>query len=177
MWNWSWLDESTSDEESSDSVDGSDSVDDVEGSSNNDNDNHDEDDDAIPAITHSVVFKCIGTLKQHEYQETLALAKKKIREGIVVPVKLEKEPHNPVDSKAIAFVTNVSGTWERIGYVVQEVLDEVHKAMDDCSILNVRFDCVKYTLYFKHPGWYAGIIITRSGDWSQTVIRCRSTLT
>ena len=39
--------------------------------------------------------------------------------GTVIPVKLEKEPLNPVDTKAIAFVTNVNGTWERIGYVVQ----------------------------------------------------------
>ena len=43
------------------------------------------------AITHSVVFKCTGILKQHEYQETLALVKRKMREGTVIPVKLEKE--------------------------------------------------------------------------------------
>jgi len=38
-----------------------------------------------------VVFKCTGILKQHEYQETLALVKRKMREGTVIPVKLEKE--------------------------------------------------------------------------------------
>ena len=166
MWNWLWLDESMSDEESS-NEEGSDSFsDDAEESEDHDEDTdaHDEDIDAIPSITHSVVFKCISTLKQHEYQETLALVKRKMREGTVVPVKLEKEPLNPVDTKAIAFVTNVNGTWERIGYVVQEILDEMHKAMDDNLILNVQFDCVKYTLYFKHPGWYAGIKVTRNGD-------------
>ena len=59
--------------------------------------------------------------------------------GTVIPVKLEKEPLNPVDTKAIAFVTNVNGTWERIGYVVQEILDP--KAMDDNLILNVQYEC------------------------------------
>ena len=48
--------------------------------------------------------------------------------------------------------------------------------MDDDLILKEQFDCVKYKLYFKHPGWYAGIKITRNGEWSWTVIRCRRTL-
>jgi len=34
-----------------------------------------------------------------------------MNEGIVILVKLEKEPHNTVDAKAIAFVINVDGTW------------------------------------------------------------------
>jgi len=37
-----------------------------------------------------------------------------------------------MDTKAIAFVTNIDGAWwQRIGYVVQEIVDEVHKAMDN----------------------------------------------
>ena len=179
MWNWSWLDESMSDEENSNEESSNSFNDDGEESDDHDEDTsaYDEDIDAIPAITHSVVFKCIDTLKQYEYQETLALVKRKMLGGTVVPVKLEKEPLNPVDTKAIEFVTNVNGFWEQIGYVVQEILDEMHKAMDENLILNVQFDCVKYTLYFKNPGWYAGIKVARNGDWLRTVIHCRSTLT
>lgn len=32
---------------------------------------------------------------------------------------------------------------------MQEILDEVHKAMGDGLILQVQFDCVKCTLYFR----------------------------
>jgi len=80
MWNYivlTWQnmsDEESFHEESSDSVN-----DDDEESNNHEDD--DEDTNAIPAITHSMVFKCNGTLKEHEYQETLALVQKKMREG------------------------------------------------------------------------------------------------
>ena len=62
--------------------------------------------DDFPAITHSVIFKCIGVFKDHRYQET-SLVAKKLREGGEVPVKLQKEPKNPVDSRAIAFQCQV----------------------------------------------------------------------
>ena len=169
MWNWTWLDENSSNEDETSSK-ASGKIKDVNDESDDDSSN------AIPAITHSVIFKCIGSTKEHVYQETLALANKKRSEGIALPVKLLKETSNPVDAKAIAFVVNINDTWEWIGYVVQEIRDEVHKAMDDCCILNVQLDCIKRMLYFKHPGWYAGIKITRSGEWSHNVIHSRSTL-
>ena len=130
----------------------------------------------IPSITHSVIFKCIGNRKEHRYQELLALAKKKINEGKTVRVNINKEPDNPVDSKAIAFTCDVTGSWERIGYVVKEVLDEVHKAMDDGLNLKVEFDWIKYIVHLKNPGWYTGIKITKSGEWSPSVLHSRSTL-
>lgn len=173
MWNWAWLEEMSS------------SNDDSSVCSNNVNVTEElqdtSDDDtreacAIPPITHSVVFKCIGNLKEHRYQELLALAKKKINEGVSVQVNIKKEPNNPMDSRAISFVCDVTGSWERIGYVVQEALNEIHKAMDDNLILKVQFDWIKYIVHFKNPGWYTGIKITRSGEWSQTVLRSRSTL-
>ena len=175
MWNWTWLDEVPSSDDRSVCLDNSEDF--------RDSDDAIEsfDDDttevcAIPAITHSVIFKCIGNLKEHRYQELLALAKKKINEGVIVQVNIKKEPDNPIDSKAIAFACDVSGTWERIGYVVREALDEVHKAMDNGLILKVEFDWIKYIVHFKNPGWYTGIKITRSGEWSQSVLRSRSTL-
>ena len=46
--------------------------------------------DEIPAITHSLTFKCIGSTKEARYQEVLALANLKIRKGETVQVKLKK---------------------------------------------------------------------------------------
>ena len=43
--------------------------------------------------------------------------------------------------------------------------------MDDGLILKVAFEWIKYIIYFKNPGWY-----TRSGEWTQSVLRSHSTL-
>lgn len=59
------------------------------------------------------------------------VAKKKMDQGVVVPVKIVKEPHNPVDSRAIAFMCCVDKAWERIGYIVKEALNDVHSALND----------------------------------------------
>ena len=59
--------------------------------------------DEIPAITHTVVFKCIGVAKEKKYQDTLKYAKKRLdNDGVKLPVKLHPEPDNKWDSKAIA---------------------------------------------------------------------------
>ena len=79
-----------------------------------------------------------------------------------------------MDARAVAFMCHVNKEWERIGYVVQEALDDVHSAMDEKKILDVRFDWIKYVVHFKRPGWYAGIIITKSGEWSQIVLRSQA---
>ena len=119
-----------------------------------------------------MIFKCIGAQKERHYQEVLSLANRKIKEGINIPVKIEAEPYNQYDSKAIAFMCKLDdhSDWERIGYVVQEVLDEVHDAITNKKILDVSFDYIKYVVHFKSPGWYAGIKITRNGEWSQKVL-------
>ena len=84
------------------------------------------------------------------------------------------EPDNQYDSKAIAFMCKLDNSWERIGYVVQEALDEVHEAIRNKKILGVSFDYIKYIVHFKNPGWYTGIKITRNGEWSQKVLRSRA---
>ena len=62
------------------------------------------DDDSVPAITHTVIYKCIGAHKEKHYQEILAIAGRKHENGIKVPVKLQPEPQNKYDNTAIAFV-------------------------------------------------------------------------
>lgn len=122
-------------------------------------------------LTHSVVFKCMGCLKEFHYQEILALVSRKMKDGSV-PVELREEPNNPVDSRAIAFVCKLNNQWERIGYVASEALEAVYYAIRENSIIEVRFEWVKYIVYFKNQGWYAGIIIKKKYEWPQIIQRC-----
>ena len=80
----------------------------------------------------------------------------------------------PMDSQAIAFKCKVDGAWYPIGYVVKEALSEVHAAINDKAITNVAFSWVKFVIYWKKPGWYAGINITRIGEWSHKVVTSQS---
>ena len=127
-----------------------------------------------PLLTHSVVFKCIGSTKEQIYQVTLHLVKQKMNSGQTVPVRLMKEPNNPKDSRAIAFECKPGDNYVRIGYVLREALDAVHNAIDQNKILKVEFDYVKFVVQFKDRGWYAGIAVTRIGEWPAHVLRCRA---
>ena len=65
------------------------------------------------------------------------------------------EPYNPFDCNAIAFQCKIYGKWKRIGYVVSEILREVHTAIE---IVRVEFARVKYIsdLTRSGPGVFAG---------------------
>ena len=138
IWNWTWLaDEDVGFSKSEENSESESVVD------SNGDEPDDEVDDDIPAITHSVVFKCIGCHKESRYQEVLALAqRKRARDGANIPLKLQPEPSNPMDSKAIAFMCKADTDWERIGYVVQEALDDVHEAINTNKILALSFQCL-----------------------------------
>ena len=133
-----------------------------------------DDDDSVPAITHTVLFKCIGADKEKIYQDVLYMVAKKHGEGINVPVKLQPEPNNKYDNKAVAFMCRTDSGWERIGYVVKEAAEEVHAAIRNKKILKVAFEWIKYKFLFKSPAWYAAISITLNGEWSNTVMRSRA---
>ena len=127
-----------------------------------------------PDITHVIVFKCIGAARDKKQQEALEKAFCARENGEIVQVKIEPEPTNPYDSKAIC---KVEGTWCRIGYIVREVLNEVHQALRENNILYVRFAWVKFLLHWTKygPGFYAGVFIARKGEWSQRCVRAAST--
>ena len=129
-----------------------------------------------PQVTHTVTFKCIGTTKENKYQENLArISQLRIR-GIIVPCRVKAEPNNPYDSKPIAFECQVDGVWCIIGYVVREALDELHDAMAGKKITQVSLAWVKFQLFWSAIGWYAGVNITCSGQWSLTILRCQSSI-
>ena len=72
-----------------------------------------EDSDS-PLLSHSVVFKCIGSTKEEIYQTTLSIGKQKMKLGQTNPVQLMKEPNNPKDSRAIAFECKPGENYVRI---------------------------------------------------------------
>ena len=94
-----------------------------------------------------------------------------MKDGETVAVKLQKEPDNPFDSRAIAFMCMLHDKWERIGYIVKEAIDPVHDAMRNNHITEVRFDWLKYIVYFQDRGWYAGIMIRKKYEWLKSVLR------
>ena len=125
----------------------------------------DEDDDCIPK-TETVTSKCIGAVHDPNAQDTLQKVRDLLREGKDVRVKIIPEPENRYDSKAIAFQCYIESKWIRIGYIVQEALDDVHQALSTGSIISVSFSWVKYLITWPSaPGYFAGIDITVSGKW------------
>ena len=175
IWKFSWYDQV----EHNDQSDGSDTSGEHDSMATQSEDSSEESEregEKELNVTHTVTFKCIGSVRDMASQEVLSKASAKWNEGGVVPLGLTPEPTNPKDSKAIAFECLVSDKWERIGYVVKEALDSVHCALSESKILSVQFDWIKYIVYWYRsgPGWYAGIKITRKGNWSTDVVRSKS---
>ena len=139
----------------------------------------DSSDEAIEADerSHTIVFKCIGATKSRDYQAVLKKARNSIASGLSVPVRLSPEPHNPYNSRAIAFTCYMDGQWHRIGYVVDEIVNEVHSAISSNAILSVEFSWIRYITEWSRcgPGFFAGIAICKAGFWPPNVVRVQST--
>lgn len=129
----------------------------------------------ISEVTHTLTFKCIGSIKESRYQKALKLASELPLDD--TEVILRPEPDNPYDSKAIAFVVNLGGKEHRVGYVIRELLDEVHQALNSYLIRKVKFAWVKYVVDWSKsgPGYYCGINITKKGVWSHNAVKFQST--
>ena len=71
----------------------------------------------------------------------------------------------------------VNGKWHRIGYVVNEILNEVHNALNGGEIVQVEFSWVKYICDWTRsgPGFFAGVSVSKRGYWSHSVTRAAST--
>ena len=95
--------------------------------------------------------------------------------GCSVPVRIRAEPDNIVDSKAIMFECQLDGKWVKVGYVVKDILDEVHAVLTQITSVNFRW--VDYITDWTRsgPGFFAGIAITKPGPWDRKVLRFKST--
>ena len=170
VWNWKWGIE-VQDDKSTLPVQ-------LESTCSSDGAASGSDDPEDEALTHVVVFKCIGSNRDKRSQVVLKEVSAKLERGEVVQVKMKPEPQNPFDAKAMAFVCFISGSWERIGYVVSECLDAVHSALLGNKIVSTEFNFVKYIVHWSRsgPGWYAGIEIAKRGRWPNEVVRSSSTV-
>lgn len=130
VWDWEWSDSSSGDESAPEQNVALNHH--LQSSSESESEEGKEQSElAAPLPTHAVTFKCIGSTHHPDAQEALARAVSMINKGEVVPVRMIKEPDNQYDSKAIAFQCLLDNKWIRIGYIVKEALDHVHKALDD----------------------------------------------
>lgn len=184
IWKWEWADECYERESDAESRTSIEVIPETPPPPDSDEDDSDEDDepsrcgamalDVCLQVTHTVTFKCIGTTKENKYQEYLARISQLCDRGTQVPCRVKVEPDNPFDSKAIAFECQIDGVWHIIGYVVREALAELHEALAGKKITQVSLAWVKFQLFWRAVGWYAGINITRSGQWSLAILHCQS---
>ena len=130
-----------------------------------------------PPPEFTVTFKCIGTQHDLHAQAILKKVSQLLQDNQEVPVNIYPEPDNPFDSKAIAFKCWLDNDWHRIGYIVREALDSVHEAMDSGTIMDMKFAWARYLITWMRsgPGYYAGINITKRGQWSAEVRHSAST--
>ena len=131
-----------------------------------------------PCVPHTIVFKCIGAARDTQSQVYLRTARDRMLSGYTVPVRMRPEPTNIVDSRAIVFECELDGKWNKIGYVVSDILDEVHAAISLNLIISVKFKCIKYVTHWTRsgPGYFAGISITKNGPWDRRVKLFQSTI-
>ena len=113
--------------------------------------------------SHTVTFKAMGTTKIHGAQGILLGARDLLDHGENVPVELVLEPDNPKDNRAIAFRCFLNGQWHKFGYVVSELLDEVHAAISMHEIINTTFKRIKYVFTWTKcdHGFYAAVNVTK----------------
>ena len=88
----------------------------------------------IPAVTHTVTFKCIGSVHDFEKQLVLSKISKLLWEKKQAEVRIHPEPENPFDANAICFECFIYQKWHIIGYIVRECLQHVHKALKERRI-------------------------------------------
>ena len=123
-------------------------------------------------MTHTITFKCMGSAKEDRYQESLKQISELRNNKVEVLCCIKPEPNNPYDSKE-SYGSQDRRIMESHWLFVREALNEVHEALVAKKIVKVYIDWVKFKVW-KSMGWYAGINITRVGQWSKTIVHCQS---
>ena len=171
IWKWAWENESSSTDHDSDDGNEEDDLKDGDDPCDGDDPECDQANTktsmaCVSDAIHTVIFKGIGSV------DVLRTARDRLQEGFTVQVRLNPEPHNRFDSKEIAFQCNLDGQWKWIGYVVWEALSEVHAALRDNSITDVKFSWIKYIVNWTRsvPGYFAGVEISTKGRWGGAVV-------
>ena len=108
--------------------------------------------DLCSQMTHTVTFKCIGTIKETQYQHRLKRITQLRDRGLQVSCQLKPEPDNPFDSNTSAFECQIDGIWQVIGYIVREAVNEVHEALAANKVIKAALDWVKFQLQWRSVG-------------------------
>ena len=87
----------------------------------------------LSQMMKNTVCVCIGSRLNNNSQNMLF---KSLPDMKKVRNKLQPEPTNQYGARVIAFMCHIDSKWQRIGYVVHECLEHVHKALS--------LDWVKY---------------------------------
>lgn len=61
------------------------------------------------------MFKCIGSVRDADYQNTLRVARDLIARAETVPVRVNPEPTNIKDARALVFECEIDKEWKRLG--------------------------------------------------------------
>ena len=69
--------------------------------------------------------------------------------GENVPLRVNHELDNPIDSKAVTFECHIENEWKVIGYVVQKALDALHKALETEAITEIKFQWIKCIVHWS----------------------------
>ena len=181
IWHWEWQEDFSSDEDDRTSITVIPETPSISDSENSDDDSTTNLTASLSllttgdtVITHAVTFKCIGSTKETQYQEALSSAAARLNRGEAVLCQVLPEPNNPIDSEAICIQFKLDRKWYKVGYVIHEALSDLHTALRESKVTKVSIDWIKYIIYWRTPGWYTGINITRIGEWSSTVVRSQS---
>ena len=107
---------------------------------------------------HTVTFKCIGSVCDVACQEALRIAWDRLQEG--------SSPTYSWTPQCIMILKQLhsNATWmKRIGYIVWEALSEIHVALKENKITEVKFTWIKYiTTWTKSgPGYFAEVNISK----------------
>ena len=119
----------------------------------------------------AVTFKCLGAARQEAHQRTLEMAREILFSGQKVSVRLVEEPENAMDRNAISFHVKIGKAWNRIGYVARELTNYVKRAIDAGEIAGVEVKWIRYRYWPGGCGFYAGISVSRRGQWEYDVIK------
>ena len=96
---------------------------------------------SLPTQTHTVTFKCIGSTYDQIAQESLSRPANYFEMGQMCK---RNSNRSPPTNTTIDFMCYVDNKWQRIGYVVRECLEHVHKVLSGNQILSVKLCWAKY---------------------------------
>lgn len=177
VWEWEWEDNNSSESDESTVGENVESIEQFNPNLPSDSESSEDSSTVVPSQMHTVTFKCVGSTYDADAQECLSKASKILRDGGTAEMKMAQEPNNQYNTRAVAFLCKINDKWQRVGYVVKECLEYVHKAMSEGHILSVKLAWAKYLVCWSRsgPGFYAGVNVTLQGVWHSDVVRSQST--